>query len=157
MLYAIVAAGVAEVVSLPVIGANVLFPYGLALGVCASVISLHVISASIERAVGRGKKGPVIFGLAGRVVLYAGALVLAARTADSAFAGAAIGVLLPYLSLYVRLGLLPAIRRGVKKEPLAVYVADTSSNLFVKEPWLVRSARGKTYMTYRHYRKKRVM
>ena len=146
-------------ISLPVIGPGILFPYGLALGVCASVIALNIISISIDRAAERGKKGPVFFGFLFRIVIYGGAFWLAVKTAGVASMGAAVGLLLPHIMLYIMYGLLPALKRkfGKEKEPEMVYVADTRSMVFFKEPWLVRYNNGRAYITNKRYRKIRAL
>ena len=140
-------------ISLPAIGPNILFSYGLAIGACAAVIALNIIGVSIERAAERNKKKPVIFGYIIRVLLYGGALFFAVRTSGLTFAGAAIGLLLPHAALYVMYGLVPAIRKRVRKEPQPVWVTDTRSLLFVSEPHLVLQSNGRTYLSHRHYRK----
>ena len=155
-LYTIIAAAAAELISLPVLGPNILFPYGLAIGACASVIALNIIHYSIERAAERRKKGPVVLGFIVRVLLYGGALFFAVSTAGLTFAGAAIGLVLPHAALYVMRGLLPVIRKKIAKEPETVWVTDTRSLLFVKEPWFVLDKEGRTYLTHKHYRKIKV-
>ena len=156
-LYTIVVAAIAGAVSLLVFGLNIVFPYGLAIGVCAAVISLNIISSTIDKAVERGRRAPVIIGFISRIALYIAALYLAATTAPLAALGAAIGLLLPHLVIYARFALRPAIRRKMGKEPRHTYVTDTHSNIFIKEPWLVRYNKGKTYITHRHYKKVRVV
>ena len=142
---------------MPVLGPSILFIYGLALGTCVAVIALHVISRTVERAADSGRRGPVVFGFFIRVLLYGGVLYLAVSTSVLSLAGAAIGLLLPHVALYVMHGLVPVIRRKIKREPEPVYVADTSSNLFIKEPWMVLYKNGRSYLTYKHYRKRRVV
>lgn len=146
----------AEAISLSVLGPDIMFTYGLAIGVCAAVINLNIISVSIDRAVRQGKKWPVIFGFVFRVLLYGGAFWLAARTSGVSAIGAAVGFLLPRVAMPVRLAFLPWLRRKLGKEPETVYVTDTHSNVFVKEPWHVRYNNGKAFVTHRHYRKIRV-
>ena len=157
ILYTIIAAAAAGIISLPVLGPNIPFLYGLALGTCIAVIALFIISRTVEMAADSGSRSPVIFGFVIRVLLYGGVLYLAAGTSVFSLAGAAIGLLLPHIALYVMHGLVPVIRRKIKREPEPVYVADTSSNLFIKEPWIVLYKNNRTYMTYRHYRKRRII
>ena len=141
---------------MPAFGLNILFPYGLAIGTCAAVINMNIISATIRQAVDRGKKGPVIVGFVVRILLYAGAFVLAANTGILAFLGAAIGALLPHLMIYIRHALIPKFRKGKEKEPAPVYVVDTRSLVFFKEPWFVKYKSGRAYLTHRHFRRIRV-
>jgi len=152
-----VTAAVAEVVSLPVTGPNILFPFGLAIGVCAAIVSLHIIGASIEGAVKRGKKAPVILGFVVRILLYGGTFWFGLKTSYVSGVGVAIGFLLPHLAMYVKYGLAPSVRRKLGKEPQTVYETDTSVNLFFKEPLHMLKLGESTYMTFRHFRKKLVV
>jgi hypothetical protein len=138
---------------LPALGPNVFFPYGLAIGVCVAIVNLHIISITIGRAVGQGKTGPVIAGFIIRILLYGGAFVMAVKTSGLTGLGVATGFLLPRVTLYIRYGLLPVIRRKLGKEPPPVYVTDSRSNMLVKDPSFIRYSGGKVYMTHRHYRK----
>jgi len=128
----------------------------LAVGACASIIALNIISFTVGRAAVSGKRNPVIIGFIIRVLLYGGALYLAVSTSVLSLFGAAIGLLLPRVCLYIMHGLLPVIVKAVRKEPESVWAIDTRSMLFVKEPHLVKLNKGKTYLTHRHYRKIRV-
>jgi len=134
-----------------------MFPYGLAIGACAAVIALYIISFSIDYATESGKKSPVLIGFFIRIILYGGALWIAIRTSGSAGIGSAVGLLLPHAALRVRYIMVPAIRRRFGKEPAAVYKADTRSRVFIKEPWLVRYNKGRSYITHRHYKKVKVL
>ena len=155
--YSIIAAVVAALVSLPVTGFSILFPYGMALGVCVSIVNLSVISSSIDRAVASGKKAPVIIGFLVRILLYAGAFWLAVSTGGLSALGAAIGFLLPRLILQIIYGTAPWLKQKIGREPKPVYKTDTRSNIFDKEPRFVRYNRGRAYMTHRHFRKVRVV
>lgn len=154
--YTIIAAAVCAVISQFVFGPGILFPYGLAVGVCVSLVNLSVISSSIERAVARGKKAPVIIGFFIRLVLYAGAFWFAVRTGGVSGLGAAVGFLLPRATLHIRYGFLPWLRQKTGKEAKPVYITDTRCNIFDKEPRFVIYNKGRSYLTHRHFRKIRV-
>ena len=49
--------------------------------------------------------------------------------------------------------MVPAFRRKLGKEPTPVYVTDTKSKVFFKEPWMVKYRKGRAYLTHRHFRK----
>ncbi|MCL1895817.1 MAG: hypothetical protein FWG03_04645 [Clostridiales bacterium] len=156
-LYTIIAAAAVEAISLPILGPDILFTYGLAIGACAAVINLNIISVSVDRAVRQGRKGPVILGFVLRALLYGGAFWLAASTSGVCGVGAAAGFLLPRIVMPIRFVFLPWLRMKLGKEPETVYVTDTHSKVFVKEPWHVRYNKGRAYLTHRHYRKVRVV
>ena len=143
-------------ISLPVLGPNLLFSYGLAIGACAAIIALNIISFTVTQAAQSGKKKPVITGFIIRILLYGGALYLAASTATLSLVGAAIGLILPRVALHVMYGIAPAIKRRIRKEPAPIWASDTSSMMFVKEPYFTSFNKGRTYLTHRHYRKIRV-
>ena len=155
--YTIIAAIATEVISLPLLGLNILFPYGLAIGTCIAIINLNIISTSISKAIEKGRKGPVTLGLIVRIMTYSGGALLTFTTSPIAGLGATVGFLLPRIALFIMKAVVPTIKRKFKKEPPPVYVTDTSSNLFIKEPGLVVYKNSRTYMTYKHYRKKRVV
>ena len=150
-------AAIIEVISLPILGVSILFPYGLSIGVCAAAINLNIIESTIKRAVDRGKKGPVVIGFFIRMLLFAGAFWLAVRTSNVSGLGAAIGFMLPRITLYFRFGMLPGIRKMLGKDLPVVYRADTRSMVFIKEPWLTLYCGGRSYVTHRHFKKIRVL
>ena len=154
--YTIIAAAIAEIISLPILGLNIMFPYGLAIGVCVAVLNLNIISKSIEKAIAQRKRGPVIVGFFIRIALYGGGFYLAVTTSLISGLAAAIGFILPHIVLYIRKAIVPALKRKMSKEPAPVYVVDTSSNLFFKEPEMVLYKNSRTYLTYKHYRKRRI-
>ena len=156
-IYTLIAAAAAELISLPFLGANILFPYGLALGVCAAIINLNVISVSVERAVASGRKAPVTLGFLIRILLYAGAFCLAVLTSGLSALGAAVGFLLPRLVMYIFFGFLPWFKQKTGREPKPVYAPDTHSNIFIKEPLHVLYNRGRAFITHRHFKKVRVV
>ncbi|MCL2112124.1 MAG: ATP synthase subunit I [Clostridiales bacterium] len=155
--YTIIATAIAVAVSLLFAGrSGALFAYGLALGVCAAVINMNILCASIERSAAKGGKGPVQAGFAVRAAIYAGAFWLAVTTAGVAGVGAAVGFFLPRAAMYIVLGLRPAVRRKLGKEPRAVYVIDTRSKVFFKAPRFVAenyNDGARSYVTHRHFRR----
>ena len=152
----IIAAAISELLSLPLLGLTLFFPYGLAIGVCVAVLNLNIISKSIERAFEQRRRGPVVVGFFLRTALYGGGFYLAVTTSPLSGLAAAIGFLLPHIVLYIRKAIVPALKRKINKEPAPIYVTDTSSNLFIKEPEMVLYKNSRTYLTYRHYRKRRI-
>ncbi|MDR1796118.1 MAG: hypothetical protein LBR44_01530 [Clostridiales Family XIII bacterium] len=151
------AAGLAELVSLAFLGVNALFPYGLALGTAVALICMHLLAVSIEQAMRARRRGAVITGYILRIVLYGGALFLAFRTSDVAGLGCVVGLLLPRLMLPVQLFAVPKVLSLAGKRPQESfrYEAYTKSRMFEKEPRIVLYKRGRAYMTHRHFVKYR--
>ena len=152
-----IAAIIAGLASLLIIGPNILFPYGLAIGTCIAIVNLNIISVSINSAVAKGRRGPVIAAFIIRIVIYGAVFLMGARTSYISGLGVAIGFVLPNISMLVMYLLWPAIKRKMGKEEHATYVTDTRSNLFIKDPWLEHTYRGRNYLTYKHYRKIRIV
>jgi len=156
ILYTIIAAPAIGAASLLVFGLEILFPFGLGIGVCAALTGLHIIGTTIEKAANEGKSSAALIGFILRVVLYLAALSIAAITAPRAAYGAAIGLLLPHLMIYIKFALRPAIRRRLGKEPQVVYVTDSYTRQFIKKPWFVRYYNGRAYLTHRYFRKVKI-
>ncbi|GHU63955.1 hypothetical protein AGMMS49983_08650 [Clostridia bacterium] len=154
--YSIIGAAVCEVVSLAVIGPGVVFPYGLVLGLATGIIAMRLLASSLETVTKTRRAGAVTSGYVVRILLYALALYLCARTGGVAFAGCAIGLLLPKAALTVSQLVTPKIRRALgKEEPETehfVLVADPRGRLFVKTQGMMKDRGGRTYLTYRRFK-----
>ena len=153
--YSIIVALIAEIISLFVFGPGILFPYGLVLGVCAALVNMGILSFSIDRAIALGKKGPVNVGLIVRIIIYAAAFFISARTGHISGIGTAIGFILPKLAMQIEFNFLPWFRRKTGREPEPVFVTDKQSKIFDKEPRFVLYNKGRMYVTHRKYRKVR--
>ena len=70
IIYGIVMAAVAEVVSLFVIGPNALFSAGLAAGTAVSVIGFIILVRTGETLAEESKKSPILLGYIVRLLLY---------------------------------------------------------------------------------------
>lgn len=154
--YSLIGAAICELISLALIGPDILFPYGLALGLAVSVIGLRLLAATIEAVTcSRGARGGTS-GYIIRILLYALALCLGARTGVLAFAGCAIGLLIPKAALVFGQLAMPAIRKALgKEEPVTehfVPVTDNTSRIFVKSQGMSTYRGGRSFFTYRHFK-----
>ena len=70
IIYGIVMAAVAEVISLFVIGPNALFAAGLAAGTAVSVIGFIILVRTGETLAEESKKSPILLGYIVRLLLY---------------------------------------------------------------------------------------
>jgi len=115
-IWTFILAGIIEVVSLFVIGAELLVPAGLIFGVVVSLICIFLLSISIERAVQRGKKALMPLGMLLRLVLYGVAFYLAIKFGGKTGGiGCAIGFFLPMGGLIVSQQIVPKIKHSGKK------------------------------------------
>ena len=151
--YTLIAAAVCEIISLFIIGPGILFPYGLALGICAALINMSVLSFTVERSIALGKKGPVNAGLVIRIAIYAAAFLISARTGGISGLGTAIGFVLPKIAMQIKFNFLPWFRGKTGREPAPVYVTDKYSKIFDKEPRFVLYNKGRMYITHKKFRK----
>lgn len=69
IIYAIVMAAVAEVVSLFIIGPNIMFPVGLAAGTAVSIIGFIILVKTGETLMEESKKSPILLGYVVRLFL----------------------------------------------------------------------------------------
>ena len=157
--YTVVIAFAFGAVSLLFFRSNALFVYGLALGTCAAVVNMNILCASIAQAAAKSKKWPVQGGLALRALIYCGVFLLSIYTSGIAGLGAGVGFVLPRLSMFYVLKLRKTIREKKGLEAQYVYIADTSSNVFFKEPRFVAGGYNggkRSYLTHRRFRKVRI-
>ncbi|MDR0875953.1 MAG: hypothetical protein LBN12_07085 [Clostridiales Family XIII bacterium] len=151
-----VGAVVCELVSLAIIGPGAAFPYGLVLGLAVAIIGIRLLSATLEAAAQARRPVAVTLGYLVRILLYAFALYLCARTGAAAFFGCVAGLLLPKAALAVSQLVTPKVRRALgKEEPETehfVAVADPQGRLFVKTQGMMKDRGGRTYVTYRHFK-----
>jgi hypothetical protein len=143
-------------VSLLLIGPGTAFPYGLVLGLAISIIGIRLLSATLDAAAQARRPVAVTLGYLVRILLYAFALYLCARTGMAAFFGCVAGLLLPKAALAVSQLLTPKVRRALgREEPETehfVAVTDPASRLFVKTQGMMKDRGGRTYVTYRHFK-----
>ena len=156
--YTIIVAAVVGGASLLILWPNAYFSYGLALGTCASVINMNILSVFIEQASKKGKKGLIQGSFLVRVLIYGSVFWLVMNTAALASLGAVIGFFLPQIAMLYIFRLRPVIRRKTGEEPGYIYVIDTKSKVFFKEPRFVidnYNSGKRSYVTHRRFRKVR--
>jgi len=150
--YTLIAAGVAEIASLPAIGPDIDFIYGLALGTAIGIVNTHLLATSVEHMAESRKKAFVTIGYFVRLALYAVALCAGAFVGTRALAGSAIGVLLPKAAILLIYAIVPWFLVKTGKTPKAMYVTDTRSRVFERQPMFVKYSCGRLYMTHRRFR-----
>ena len=145
-----------ELVSLAIIGPSAVFLYGLVLGLAVAIIALNMLASNVSAATGTRSKKFVSTGYLIRILLYALALYLCAKTGMFALIGCMAGLLLPKAALTFGQLVMPKIRRATgKEEPVTerfVVVPDPRSRLFVKTQAMVINKGGRDFLTYKHFR-----
>ena len=145
-----------ELVSLALIGPSAIFLYGLVLGLAVAIIALNMLASNVSAATGARSKKIVSTGYFIRILLYALALYLCAKTGLVALVGCMAGLLLPKAALTFGQLVMPKIRKAMgKEEPVTerfVVVSDPGSRLFVKTQGMVINKGGRDFFTYKHFK-----
>ena len=143
---------VVEVVSLPFLGWNILFAYGLAIGTVVAIVNTNILSRAAQKAVDTDNKKVFISSYILRIVIYGGAFILSIKTAGIAGLGTAIGFFLPQISMYIVAGLLPKIRKMRGLENPVHYETDETKRVFEKNPWIELCYNERIYKSYKRFR-----
>jgi hypothetical protein len=143
---------------LAIIGPAFAFPYGLVLGLAVAIIGMRLLAATVEAATGNARSKKVVtLGYVVRILLYVLALYLCVRTGLHALFGCMAGLLLPKAALTFGQLAMPKIRKSLgKEEPVTehfVVVTEPTSRLFVKTQGMVKYQNGRAFLTYRHFKK----
>ena len=151
-LCTVVLAIIVEIISLPIIGWNTLFVYGLAIGTVVAIINTNILSKAVEKAVENNKRKYIIITYILRMVLYGGAFALSLKTANIAGLGTAIGFFLPQISMHIVAGLFPKIRKWRGLEEEFQYATDESRRVYEKKPWIELYHNGRKYKSHKRFR-----
>lgn len=133
----LVIALIAELVSLPIIGWDVGFLCGLALGTLSSIVSFGVLVWAGKRAIEQGKKSMSVVGYFIRLAIYGLAFVIAIKLSLYAALASLIGIMSSKLALIYAYGIKPKVGRKPNKKDAPT-----------KEIRL----KGRVYKTHKHIR-----
>ncbi len=89
-----------ELLSLPFLGLDVPFGYGLLLGTCISIVNFNIMAFTFARALATGKKASVFFSYLLRLVIYAVALLSSFQVGNRAALACTLGFLTVKLAIY---------------------------------------------------------
>lgn len=107
-LYGIIAAIIIELLSLCVIGWNLHFAYGLALGTCIAIVNynIHAVSAALSLDLGKG----LIITMAGyviRLAIYGAVFLLSYKTALASGIATIFGYMTIKMAMIYHYGIKP--------------------------------------------------
>jgi hypothetical protein len=106
--YSIIAAAIIMAGSLPIIGWNPLFAYGLALGTCIAVVNYNILVFSSKAALDRGRGvGLIIIGYTLRMAIYGGVFLFSYRTDTVSGIATLLGYLTVKLGMFYKYGFRP--------------------------------------------------
>lgn len=101
-LVAVIIAAVIELIAILVKGVRLDFTYGLALGTAISIVNFHVMAFFIKRSYEKGGAvGTSFAGYLVRLVLYAAAVLVSAKTSNASLLGTILGFLTIQIGIYV--------------------------------------------------------
>jgi hypothetical protein len=154
----LILAVIAWVASLSAIGLDLFYVAGLGLGTLVGILGVTLIRIAVDAAVRTRKRSFTFLTFCLRVFLYAGAIYIGALLSLGAMIGAAIGLLLPRVSIGVQQLLIPWLkkRRAADQppaEPEYEYVSTEKTRVFVRQPWRVTYQNGRKYVTHKRFEK----
>lgn len=128
-LYAMIVAGICQVISFFILGLDVLFTYGLFLGTAVAIVNFSILEGTLRIAMsGSSAAGIIIVGYLIRLAFYGFSFYTCVTTSYPCGAGAAIGYLTVKVAIYYLHGFKAKFSTGrvVREEP---------ENLESKEHW----------------------
>ena len=117
IIYGIVMAAVAEVVSLFIIGPSVLVAVGLAAGTAVSVIGFIILVRTGETLMEESRKAPILLGYIVRLVLYGAVFFICIKASLPCGFGCGIGFVTIHFGIMFLYGIVYKFIRK-KKNPL---------------------------------------
>lgn len=116
-IHCVLTAAAAELISLPVIGADLKFLAGIAAGTFITMINFNILILSAKRMMTSRKKGPVVGGYFIRMPIYGIVFYLCLRISGRCAVACVIGFITLHLSLIIIYGIESRLP-GAKKNPL---------------------------------------
>ncbi len=127
--YALLVALIAEVVSLPILGLNLKFTYGLVIGTAISIVNFTLMEATLRTAMtGASAASIIIVGYMVRLAFYGVSFYTCIKTSYPCGVGVVIGFVTIKIAIYYLHGFKAKFSTGrvVREEP---------ENLEIKKHW----------------------
>lgn len=115
----ILIAAVFELASLPFLGLDVQFFYGLSLGTAVAIVNFNVMEFTLRKMLELRKSAIAVIGFFVRLVIYGIVFYMSIRISLISAAGTALGFLTLKLAMFYLHGLRPKFSKGrtVREEP----------------------------------------
>jgi len=113
--YGIIAALIAEAISLAAIGFNTQFAYGLALGTCIAIVNFNILAFCCKKVVDGGGAFASLAGYLFRMMIYGFAFYMSVKISLYSAAGTVIGFLTLKIGLYYLHGFKPKFSESSAK------------------------------------------
>lgn len=116
-LYGILVAAIIELVSLPFLGLDIQFTYGLVLGTAIAIFNFSIMAFTFKRAL-NGKGVPIaILGYIVRLLIYGGAFYISMKVSPISGLGTVLGFLTLKGAIYYLHGFKAKFSKGRKVSP----------------------------------------
>lgn len=145
--FGILAMVLMEIISLPILGFNIKFLYGLLLGTAITVVNFSILIITMSRILSGSNKFMATVSYIFRLFVYGGVFLVAINAGKMAGLGCVLGFLTIKLSIYFVYGLKPGFKWVKAKRGRGIQ--SPKSNTLIKDPYKVAYAAGKTVMTHR--------
>ncbi|MBK5261877.1 MAG: ATP synthase subunit I [Peptostreptococcaceae bacterium] len=116
-LYAIIVMMVFEIVSLPLIGLDIKYAYGLLLGTFIAISNFNILAFTLKKVLSNGNKSFIFLGYFLRLALYGVAVVTAFKVSNQTGFGSLLGFITVKISIYYLHGFKTKFSEGRKVRP----------------------------------------
>jgi len=99
-LYGIIVMVIFEIASLPLIGLDLKYTYGLLLGTFIAIANFNILAFTLKKVLSDGNKSFIFLGYFLRLSLYGVAVVTAFKVSDHAGFGSLLGFITVKVSIY---------------------------------------------------------
>ncbi|MBK5245835.1 MAG: ATP synthase subunit I [Peptostreptococcaceae bacterium] len=116
-LYGLIVMMVFEIVSLPLIGLDIKYTYGLFLGTFIAIANFNILAFTLKTVLSNGNKSFIFLGYFLRLALYGVAVVTAFKINNHAGFGSLLGFITVKISIYYLHGFKTKFSEGRKVRP----------------------------------------
>jgi len=116
-LYGIVVMVIFEIASLPLIGLDIEYTYGLFLGTFIAIANFSILAFTLKKVLSNGNKSFIFLGYFFRLTLYGVAVVTAFKVSNHAGFGCLLGFITVKISIYYLHGFKAKFSEGRKVRP----------------------------------------
>ena len=116
-LYGIIVMIVFEIASLPLIGLDIKYTYGLFLGTFIAISNFNILAFTLKKVLSNGNKSFIFLGYFLRLALYGVAVVTAFKVSNQTGFGSLLGFITVKISIYYLHGFKAKFSEGRKVRP----------------------------------------
>lgn len=116
-LYGIFVMVIFEIVSLPLIGLDIKYTYGLLLGTFIAISNFNILAFTLKKVLNNGNKSFIFLGYFLRLALYGVAVVTAFKVSNHTGFGSLLGFITVKISIYYLHGFKAKFSEGRKVRP----------------------------------------